>query len=137
MVRRHQQQLEMSADEIERQNRKKIGTAFQNVHRASDVMTAEFGIPLYEAVSKNRVAYLARIFEKRHPITHNLGVADRKYIDRARTAEREDREVLVSTREIEQALDLSMTVFRSLHGQLFPNPPAAGEDSTAPNQARS
>jgi hypothetical protein len=84
-----------------------------------------------------QVAFLGRIFEKRHPITHNLGVVDRKYMEKARTAEREGREVLISTREIEQALDLSMVVFRTLHGRLFPQASTAGESSADPDEARS
>jgi hypothetical protein len=137
LVRQHRQQLEMSEDDIERQDKKTIRNAFQNVRRAAEVMSSEFGVLLFEAINEDQVDFLARIFEKRHPITHNLGVVDRKYIDKAHTAEREGREVLVSTREIEQALALSMTVFQSLHDRLFPQAPTAVERSAAPGQARS
>ena len=59
--------------------------------------------------------------EKRHPITHNLGVVDKKYIERARTAEKEGREILVTVEEISKAIDSSLAVFRSAHGYLFPD----------------
>lgn len=121
-VRRRQQASGMSAEEIERQN-KRIGTGFQNVRRAADLVEAELGISLFEAISEEQVTFLARVFEKRHPITHNLGVVDRKYIEKARSAEWEGREVLVTASEITVALDLSARVFRSLHGRLFPQRP--------------
>jgi hypothetical protein len=115
--------LASSASEDESQQEiKKIGAAFQNVRRAEGVILNIVGVPLFDDCSSDDVGFLARVFEKRHPITHNLGVVDRKYIEKARTAEKEGKEVLVTAREIRRALDVAMHVFRALHGRVFPPP---------------
>jgi hypothetical protein len=89
------------------------------VQRAAELINAEIDVFLFDGILESQVEFLARVFEKRHPITHNLGVVDRKYIDKAQTAEREGREIFVSAREIEEALEISLAVFRSLLKRLF------------------
>lgn len=121
-VRRRQQAIGMSAEGMARQN-KKIGNGFQSVTRAADLVAGELGMPLFDEVKEEQVRLLTRVFEKRHPITHNLGVVDRKYIERARTLEHEGHEVLVSAQEITRALDVFLDVFRSLNERLFPAEP--------------
>lgn len=98
---------------------KKIGNSFQNVRRAEEIFLKEFNLPLFDGFSAQEIDELADVFEKRHPITHNLGIVDKKYIERARTAEKEGREVLVTVEEIGEALDFSLKTFRSLHERLF------------------
>ena len=44
-------------------------------------------------------------FEKRHPIAHDLGVIDRKYLERARENEQEGREIRITLSEIETLLN--------------------------------
>ena len=39
-----------------------------------------------------------------HPIAHNLGVIDRKYLERARENEQEGREIRITANEIETLL---------------------------------
>jgi hypothetical protein len=39
---------------------------------------------------------------KKHPITHNAGVADRKYISKIKSGESEGREVYDTAQEVEQ-----------------------------------
>lgn len=61
-------------------------------------------------------------FEKRHPITHNLGVVDRKYLERAQAAERHGREVRIVATEIEQMLTALSEAIGFMHAALFPSP---------------
>jgi hypothetical protein len=98
---------------------KKIGSAFQNVHKTENILTSQLGLSLFENVPDDEIEKLSQTYEKRHPITHNLGVVDKKYIERARSAEQEGKEVLVSASEIQQALELSMVTFQSLHRRMF------------------
>ena len=98
---------------------KKVGNAFQNLRRAEDILAKEFNVPLLDALSEKNISNLVSTLEKRHPITHNLGVVDKKYIERARTAEREGREILVDAGEIESAIDFSMKIFHSVHAHMF------------------
>ena len=76
-------------------------------------------MPLLNDQSQQDIDQLAAIFEKRHPITHNLGVVDKKYIEKARNVEEEGKEVLVSVNEVKHAIELSMSIFRSLHARMF------------------
>lgn len=104
-------------DEIDQFNRKN-GNAFQNPNRASDVFINAFSINIFSEISSDDLANLIKIFEKRHPITHNLGVADKKYIEKAISGEAEGKEVLVSEQEIEKAISVSLVVFNSIQKQL-------------------
>lgn len=108
----------IAAEEIEHFF-KKIGNAFQSVRRAEDIFAKEFNVSLLNALSENDISKLVSTLEKRHPITHNLGVVDKKYIERARTAEREGREILLDADEIESAIEFSMKIFIAVHAQMF------------------
>ena len=108
----HLQGVEKEEIEI---NMKKIGNAFQNIGRSETIFENEFGITLLANLSEAESASLKNTFEKRHPIAHNLGIMDRKYLDRARAAEKEGHDVLVTDKEIEHAIVLSLRIFRSAH----------------------
>lgn len=69
-------------------------------------------------MSEDESVQLSSAFNKRHPITHNLGVIDRKYLERARSAEDEGKEVLVSVEEVETAIAASVKVFGWVHSVL-------------------
>jgi hypothetical protein len=99
---------------------KKIGNAFQNIRRTNDILEEYIDIPLLNILTQKEFVSLGNTFEKRHPITHNLGVVDKKYIERARSAEKEGREVLISQEDIEDAIRLSLKIFNYLHQQMFP-----------------
>lgn len=80
---------------------KKLGNTFQNIDRSQKELVSIFGHdPLSSAISEK----LKSAFEKRHPITHNLGVIDRKYMERAQQAEQEGREIRLTAAEITDAL---------------------------------
>jgi len=117
-VKRYKREQGIVEDDIDRLF-KKIGNAFQNIRHAEDVFTNEVGLTLFDGCTTEQVDELARIFEKRHPITHNLGVVDKKYVEKARTAEKEGKEVLVSIREVREAIETSIKTFKSLHSRMF------------------
>jgi hypothetical protein len=90
-----------SVDKIE-QSFKKLGNAFQNIEKTKKELYSMFGIsPLDETTSEK----LKSAFEKRHPITHNLGVIDRKYMEHAKEISREGREVRLTNNEISEILN--------------------------------
>ena len=79
----------------------KLGNAFQNIERMRQQM-----VDLFAATVPDDEPWkiLAAAFEKRHPIAHNLGVVDRKYLQRAQAAERHGREVRITATDIEEML---------------------------------
>lgn len=118
LVRRHLATQGMPAESIH-EVIKKIGNAFQSVGRADQVLREKADLCLADCLSPEEMDKLTRIFEKRHPITHNLGVIDKKYLEKARSAEREGREVSITPEEVTEALVISSKVFACVHGRLI------------------
>lgn len=116
---RHLFERGASKDEVQTILNKRIANGFQNVRRSNEIILKELGLALFESVPEQEIASLTKTFEKRHPITHNLGIVDRKYLERIHHAEREGREVFVSPDEIVQAIDTVLRVVTSLHARLF------------------
>jgi hypothetical protein len=99
---------------------KKIGSRLQSVPNAATTIPELCdGISLFPANSAD-VSMLDRVFQKRHPIAHNLGVVDRKYIERVRSGEVEGTEVRVWKEEILETAQISYAVLSEFHGKLFP-----------------
>lgn len=119
LMGRHARAQGLSPDQIE-DLLKKIGNRFQSVSRSQEVLRKEFGLDLFAGMPANVVRALEDTFEKRHPITHNLGVLDRKYLDRIRSSEQEGREIRVTPDEITAATTICLDVLGSLHTRLFP-----------------
>lgn len=80
---------------------KKIGNSFQSIQRTKAQLKDLFGFDLGSDPKWDR---LSSSFEKRHPVTHNLGVIDRKYLEKVQEAEREGREVRIVAPEVRELL---------------------------------
>jgi hypothetical protein len=106
-------------DEVDKILDKSVRSQFQNPDVASRLWLEHLGIPLFDDVPRNVVATMNRTFAKRHPITNNLGVVDRKYLERVESGELHGREVRVSVAEVEAALDATSTVLTNLYRRLF------------------
>lgn len=104
---------DVPTEEIEKIFRQ-MGSGFQSVRRTIEFLKKHFQISEIAGVSSEEVEALRVIFEKRHPITHNLGVIDRKYLEAVSSAEKEGREVAINSQEIMQAIAISRKVFQSL-----------------------
>jgi len=81
------------------------------------------GVPLFSSGSAEE-GKLNRVFQKRHPITHNLGVVDRKHLERVRSGEAEGTEVRIEKSEIVETARLTDSVLSEFHRKLFPAAPA-------------
>lgn len=118
ITKRHLLKIGLTPDEVTDRLNKKIRNSYQNVRKATNTFSSQVGFDLYEGLSDDDISELNRIFEKRHPITHNLGVVDRKYLDKALSGEKEGREVRVTAGEVMRALDTSLTVLRSAYQRI-------------------
>lgn len=76
------------------------------------------GHDLLEPVRADEASALADTFEKRHPITHNLGVVDRKYLERAAAGHLQGREVRVSAEEVDSAIGFIERVIASAYAKV-------------------
>jgi hypothetical protein len=95
---------------------KKIGNCFQSTQRSKEQLLNLFG---YSPAELDLWERLGGCFEKRHSVTHNLGVVDRKYLERAQQAEREEREVRISEKEVSVLLEDIYSAISDIHHALF------------------
>lgn len=96
----------MAKEQIATTIESKVRNRFQSVALAPAAFAEVTGRDLFEGCSEQEVEWLRQIFEKRHPITHNLGVIDRKYLARVESGETLGREVRVTATEVGRAIDL-------------------------------
>lgn len=118
MTRRHLR-LTLSVEETDEVLKKRIGNKYQNITLAGDLAQQEFGIPLFSVLSSDEFEAIKLIFEKRHPITHNLGIVDRKYLEKVASGELEGRDIRVSAEEVSQIIDLCLKVINDFYPKVF------------------
>ncbi|MGE0876288.1 MAG: hypothetical protein AB7O31_16625 [Burkholderiales bacterium] len=94
---------------------KKVGNSFQSTERSKEQLFELFN---YSPSQPDLWERLSGSFEKRHPVTHNLGVVDRKYLERAQQAEREGREVRISESEVAVLLEDIFSAISEIHHAL-------------------
>jgi len=120
LTRRNLSQSGRTTEQVETQL-KKVGMTFQDILRTCDALRELVGIAEVPGVQWDA---LNAAFQKRHPITHNLGVMDRKYLERVQSREREGREIRITAPEIATTLDNVQAAVTAIHAQLFPSLPA-------------
>ena len=123
VTRRHLREQGGPPEGVEDVFRKKVRNTYQSISRGAVLFEELVGFPLFDGVDVGVVDQLEATFEKRHPITHNLGVLDRKYLDKARSGELEGREVRVTAGEIQQAVDVVARVVAAAYVRAFPASP--------------
>lgn len=123
MLSRHLRTAGESEENIHALFKDRIRNGFQNPKRAMEIIKKRTQQELFDGIPAEDVDQLNVTFDKRHPITHNLGVIDRKYLENAYAAEREGREIRVTEEEIERAISVSFNALSSLHLRLFQETP--------------
>lgn len=106
-------------EEIENIFKNKIKNFFQNITLAPKITEKIVGKHVFEETDEKDVELLNEIFLKRHPITHNLGIVDRKYLEKVRSGELEGRDVRVTEEEVKQAIKIAFDSIASFHRALF------------------
>lgn len=101
----------------------KVGNSFQNIDRTRAHLSRRFDWTLVPAPLWDR---LAAAFQMRHPITHNLGVVDRRYLQKVQRAEREGRELQITTAEITDLLSDVAEALRLIASELIEVSPQIG-----------
>lgn len=114
ITKKHLANIGISPNEIIKRF-EKIRNSYQNITSAGETFRTQTGLELFHNVSQDEVETLNRIFEKRHPLTHNLGVVDKKYLERVRTGEVEGREIRVTAQEVERAIQISKKIISSTY----------------------
>lgn len=119
ITRRHLLRSGVGSEEVDRVMKRDVRNSYQNIAAAAETFRKHTGLELFEDMGEEDLTDLKLAFEKRHPITHNLGVVDRKYLERVRSGELEGREIRVSAIEVLRAVDLSLEVIRRAYRRIF------------------
>jgi hypothetical protein len=119
IAQRHLVAAGKTIDEVDRFIHKIVRSQFQNPEVAALLFQEHLGIDLFPATLAGVLSSLNETFAKRHPITHNLGVVDRKYLERVESGELRGREVRVSVAEVENAIDGTLRTLSNLYRRLF------------------
>jgi len=122
---RHLRASGKSESEIAAVMEQRVKNGYQNLEQASKLMSKLFGFDALTALSEQEHEALSRAFTKRHPVTHNLRVVDRKYLKQARSLADAGKELRLAPEEVEIAGQHALTVIRRLHGHLFPKSPTS------------
>ena len=120
LTRRHLLASGRDAAGVESIMGKTVRNRYQSPVSGAECFKEITALDLLSSLDATQRTALALTFAKRHPITHNLGVVDRKYIDQAQSAEMEGRDVRLNEGDVEEAISLALDVIRSAHHQLFP-----------------
>lgn len=120
IIKRHMLGRGQKQVEVDEFFAKKVGTRFQNVALAAELCQRELGLDVLEGLPELEVETLKATFEKRHPITHNLGIIDSKYLKKARAGELEGRDVRVAASDVQAALDIALRVLAGTYRRIFP-----------------
>jgi hypothetical protein len=98
--------------------------AFQNPRRAAEIVNAELGEDLFASTGAEGQETVCNTFQKRHPITHNLGVVDRQFLGHGIVADSLGREVPLTVEEVMNTVALIEQIFVDIYTSLFSNVPA-------------
>ena len=130
--RRHLLLSGRAVAEVDDVLRKEVRNGYQSIARAEPLVRSLTGRELLACLDASEQRFLADAFEKRHPIAHNLGVADKVYLAKSRSAASEGREVALHASDVRRALDLADRVLSSLYQSLFSPPALPAPTSTPP-----
>lgn len=108
-----------SAADVDATMAKKVRNRFQSYDGAVETLSQLFSLDITVVLDPAGTDRFKHTLEKRHPITHNLGIVDRKYLDRVRTDEAEGRDVSLDENEVIAALDTVLMIVQGVHARLF------------------
>lgn len=88
----------------------KIRANFQRLEAAKDLFSKDLGFTLFSECDQEDETFLQEQFLKRHVITHNLGLVDRKYIEKAQAYEKQGAELDINPIDVSKALKIVVGV---------------------------
>lgn len=118
LVARHLKERGSSEEVADLYFKKEVKNKFQNIDLTLALLKNKFSLDLVADLGAERIQSLKTTFEKRHPITHNLGVIDKKYMERVLSGDQEGREVRVTRAEIEAAIPVILQLLSHIHSRL-------------------
>jgi hypothetical protein len=84
----------------------KIHVNFQRLESAEALFSEDLGFALFAECDQNDKTFLQEQFLKRHVLTHNLGLVDKKYIEKAQRYERQGTGLDIKPIDVSRALEI-------------------------------
>ena len=96
------------------------GNSFQSLDKTKDIFLSQFNLNLFSCLSQTEIDNLYLLFNKRHILTHNLGIIDQKFL--RNTGLQKDilnYKVEISKTEVLSALESLEKIVKYIKGNLF------------------
>lgn len=111
-----------------------IRNGYQNIDAGERLVREHLGLELFAGIDLADRQRAAGIIAKRHPITHNFSVVDRKHLSQVSHGPSQGRDVCVQVEEVEWLLSFIGQLIEGLYLRLFPSairPASAGPPDTS------
>ena len=92
---------------------KKVRNSFQRIEEAQRLWKDDIGFDLYTDINPKDKIFLEEQILKRHILTHNLGLIDKKYQEKAKTYERQGAELEIKPNEVLKALEIAKKIIEN------------------------
>lgn len=115
-------------EEVEHLIEHSIRNSYQNVASAATTFQKYVDVELCSGFAEDDITFLRSTFEKRHPIAHNLGIIDRKYLERVRSGESTGREIRITATDVLRAITITSAIIARTYAKVFgPNNSSLGQ----------
>lgn len=89
---------------------KKIRVNFQRLEGADALFSKDLDFTLFAESGQDDRIFLQEQFLKRHVLTHNLGLVDKKYIEKAQVYEKQGAELDIKPNDVSRALEIVVSI---------------------------
>jgi hypothetical protein len=83
-----------------------IRNDFQRIEGAEVLFFKDLGFSLFAVCSQQDRVFLEEQFLKRHVLTHNLGLVDKRYIEKAQIYRKQGEELAIDPDSVSRALEI-------------------------------
>jgi len=88
--------------------------SFQRLSNASRIFSRDLNTDLFGSFNQDELDFLNTLFNKRHAITHNLGLVDEKFQSRVNQWQRCGEELEIERLDVLRGLDLTERIINNV-----------------------